>query len=207
MCDHSFVVFLAGKLGNSAASATTTLGSKTSKRGMTSYPLPCDESVMSPKAHGTCLKPVQKPLRWQVDWDTADRICCFNRHYAEHSGYWEGICIPLFHIGQPFHPFHSFSALYLPYTRSSSRFLPFLSVTAVTSPTYLLSCRLTTLLYGLGIAAFKAETDKGEEITFYDSVTGKPLFIAPRGRTMEEFKKESRSHGWPSFRDEEVMSC
>jgi hypothetical protein len=43
-----------------------------------------------------------------------------------------------------------------------------------------------------------------EEITFYDSVSGKPLFIAPRGRTFEEFKKESMSHGWPSFRDEEV---
>ena len=89
ICYHN----LSGKLGNSVTKApTTTLGSKASKRGMTSYPLPCDESVMSPKAHGTCLKPVQKPLRWQVDWDTADRICCFNRHYAEHSGYWEGMC-------------------------------------------------------------------------------------------------------------------
>ena len=58
---------------------------------------------------------------------------------------------------------------------------------------------------GIGIAAFAAEMDKGVSITFYDSVTGKPLFIAPRGRTMEEFKKESRSHGWPSFRDEEVV--
>jgi hypothetical protein len=35
-------------------------------------------------------------------------------------------------------------------------------------------------------------------------VTGKPLFIAPRGRTFEEFKAESISHGWPSFRDQEV---
>ena len=43
------------------------------------------------------------------------------------------------------------------------------------------------------------------ETTYYDSVTGKPLFIAPRGRTMEEFLAESKSHGWPSFRDEEVV--
>ncbi len=43
------------------------------------------------------------------------------------------------------------------------------------------------------------------ETTFYDSVTGKPLFIAPRGRTFSEFKSESLSHGWPSFRDEEVV--
>merc|ERR1712125_156004 len=43
------------------------------------------------------------------------------------------------------------------------------------------------------------------EITFYDSVTGKPLFIAPRGRTFDAFLQESRAHGWPSFRDEEVL--
>jgi hypothetical protein len=36
-------------------------------------------------------------------------------------------------------------------------------------------------------------------------VTGKPLFIAPRGRSFDEFVKESKAHGWPSFRDEEVV--
>ena len=41
--------------------------------------------------------------------------------------------------------------------------------------------------------------------TFYDSVTGKPLFEAPKGRTLEAFIEESRKHGWPSFRDEEVI--
>ena len=44
-----------------------------------------------------------------------------------------------------------------------------------------------------------------EPITFYDSVTGKPLFKAPIGRTMSGFLKESQDHGWPSFRDEEVV--
>ena len=38
-----------------------------------------------------------------------------------------------------------------------------------------------------------------------DSVTGKPLFIAPRGRSLDDFIRESRAHGWPSFRDEEVL--
>ena len=42
-------------------------------------------------------------------------------------------------------------------------------------------------------------------LTFYDTVTNKPLFKAPQGRTWEEFISESRSHGWPSFRDEEVL--
>ena len=42
---------------------------------------------------------------------------------------------------------------------------------------------------------------------FYDSVSGVPLFIAPRGRTFEDFVDESTSHGWPSFRDEEVSDA
>ena len=52
------------------------------------YPLVGEEALMSKKAHGTCDKPVQKDLRWNCDFETADRICCFNRHYAEYSGYW-----------------------------------------------------------------------------------------------------------------------
>ena len=87
---------------------------------------------------------MQENLRWGCDRKEADRICNFNRHYAERSGYWE-----------------------------------------------------TT--------SFIKEESKEEEITFYDSNTGKPLFIAPRGRTFDDFLKESSSHGWPSFRDEEVV--
>lgn len=55
----------------------------------TSYPIYIDDDVMKPKAHGTCPKPVMQNLRWGCDYGTADRISCFNRHYAEHSGYWE----------------------------------------------------------------------------------------------------------------------
>lgn len=114
------------------------------------YPAPCvmgDESIMSKKKHGTSNTPVQSNLRWDCDRDLADRICNFNRHYAEHSGYW---------------------------VKASSKLVE------------------------------DANKTNGE-ITFYDSNTGKPLFIAPRGRTMDQFLKESRNHGWPSFRDEEVV--
>jgi hypothetical protein len=51
-------------------------------------PLVAAEDVMSPKAHGTSEKPVMKELRWGCDYDTADRICNFNRHYAEYAGTW-----------------------------------------------------------------------------------------------------------------------
>ena len=102
-----------------------------------------EESLMSPKDHGTTQHPVQQYLRWDVSRETADRICSYNRHYAEQSGYWK-----------------------------TTQFL----------------------------------TMKGEtEITFYDSVSGKPLFVAPRGRSMRDFLRESEKHGWPSFRDEEVV--
>jgi peptide methionine sulfoxide reductase MsrB len=52
----------------------------------------------------------------------------------------------------------------------------------------------------------KTESAASGEITFYDTITGKPLFIAPRGRTFEEFVEESNTHGWPSFRDQEVVT-
>jgi hypothetical protein len=39
---------------------------------------------------------------------------------------------------------------------------------------------------------------------FYDSNTGRLLFTAPLGRTMDDFLIESKAHGWPSFRDHET---
>lgn len=59
------------------------------KKDITSpYPVIGDDSLMSPKNHGTCTRPVMNELRWNVNYAEADKICCFNRHYAEYSGYW-----------------------------------------------------------------------------------------------------------------------
>mmetsp|Transcript_52131 Transcript_52131/g.86454 ORF Transcript_52131/g.86454 Transcript_52131/m.86454 type:complete len:227 (-) Transcript_52131:168-848(-) len=104
-----------------------------------------DESLMSQKAHGTTESAVQPKLRWNVDRETADRICSFNRRFAEYAGYW-------------------------------------------TNTAFLEEARQTT-----------------REIVYYDSVSGKPLFVAPRGRSMTDFLVESNVHGWPSFRDQEVV--
>mmetsp|Transcript_13710 Transcript_13710/g.28731 ORF Transcript_13710/g.28731 Transcript_13710/m.28731 type:complete len:161 (+) Transcript_13710:144-626(+) len=103
-----------------------------------------DESIMSKKAHGTSAVPVQSNLRWGCDQKTASNICNYNRHYAEHSGYYEG------------------------------------------KPKFL------------------AEAKASSKIEFFDSNTGKLLFTAPIGRTMDDFLIESRAHGWPSFRDAET---
>ena len=112
----------------------------------TGYPIYGEESLMSGKAHGTSDKPVMDSLRWNCDWKKADQIVNFNRHWAEHAGYWEK----------------------------------------------------TTFL----------EEHKGNDeiVNFYDSVTGKPLFVWKKEiRSWESFVKESKKHGWPSFRDEEVV--
>ena len=49
------------------------------------------EEMMSDKktGHGTSTMPCQKNLRWDCDVETADRICNYNRHYAEYGGFWE----------------------------------------------------------------------------------------------------------------------
>mmetsp|Transcript_16298 Transcript_16298/g.41679 ORF Transcript_16298/g.41679 Transcript_16298/m.41679 type:complete len:207 (-) Transcript_16298:1574-2194(-) len=106
-------------------------------------PLVGNESLMAQKAHGTTATAVQEDLRWGCSRTEADKICSYNRHYAEYAGY---------------------------YTKTS----------------------------------FLKQADRTGPTTFYDSVTGLPLFTAPIGRTFEEFERESRKHGWPSFRDQEV---
>ena len=42
-------------------------------------------------------------------------------------------------------------------------------------------------------------------VTFYDSNSGRPLFVAPVDRSVDSFIEESKVHGWPSFRDNEVV--
>jgi hypothetical protein len=41
----------------------------------------------------------------------------------------------------------------------------------------------------------KEESEASGEITFFDTVTGKPLFVAPKGRSWASFVKESKAHG------------
>ena len=41
---------------------------------------------------------------------------------------------------------------------------------------------------------------------FYDASCGLPLFVVPRERTLADFKKETLTHGWPSFHDSEVIN-
>lgn len=135
-----YVAIIGGVIGSNAITSSI---ARAKTGGM--YPVTGDEGIMSAKAHGTSASPVQQKLRWKCDTRTADRICNYNRDYAEYSGYW-------------------------------------------TSET-----------------SFLKENDGSTPVTFYDSVTGVALFKAPVGRTWNEFVDESKVHGWPSFRDSEVV--
>ena len=42
-----------------------------------------DESIMSPKTHGTSETPVQESLRYEVSNKLADKITNYNRRFAE----------------------------------------------------------------------------------------------------------------------------
>lgn len=42
-------------------------------------PVMAEESIMAPKAHGSSEKAVMKDLKWDCDYNTADKICNFNR--------------------------------------------------------------------------------------------------------------------------------
>ena len=109
------------------------------------------DDIMSKKDHGTTAASVQEDLRYGVSRKLADKICSFNRVFAEMGGYFQG----------------------------SSTF-------------------------ETDVRNIVASTNG--PVTFYDSVSGKPLFKAPINRSVDDFIAESKVHGWPSFRDEEGES-
>ena len=84
-------------------------------------------------------------MLFEVTNKLSDKICNYNRHFAELGGYFES---------KPFE---------------------------------------------------EAVRNSSGPVTFYDSVSGKPLFQAPIGRSVDVFLAESKVHGWPSFRDDEVV--
>ena len=47
--------------------------------GKSKYPVLADENLMKKKSHGTCESAPMSELRWGVDPELVDRICCFNR--------------------------------------------------------------------------------------------------------------------------------
>ena len=51
----------------------------------------------------------------------------------------------------------------------------------------------------------KKEWEETGEVKFFDSVTGKQLFVAPRGRTFQEFIKQLRDPE-PVFENSEVAA-
>eukprot|EP00523_Entomoneis_sp_CCMP467_P016870 CAMPEP_0168782486 /NCGR_PEP_ID=MMETSP0725-20121227/9189_1 /TAXON_ID=265536 /ORGANISM="Amphiprora sp., Strain CCMP467" /LENGTH=223 /DNA_ID=CAMNT_0008832421 /DNA_START=162 /DNA_END=830 /DNA_ORIENTATION=- len=155
-------------------------------------PIVGSESIMSPKKHGTSDTPVQQNLRWNVNKRMANRICNYNRHFAEPAGYFtttrfmrnKGEDQDETDAPQPIETKRLSWATFFRRQPNSS-----------TQPTK----APTTKENG--------STTPRTPLTFYDSNTGKPLFriMQAGGRSWNEFVRESRHHGWPSFRDDEVI--
>jgi hypothetical protein len=53
------------------------------------YPVYGSREIMKKKKHGTSDKPVMKNLKFGCDYELADKICNFNRHFAENAGYFK----------------------------------------------------------------------------------------------------------------------
>lgn len=68
-------------------SSASAFGYKANEKGPLVYG---DDSIMKPKEHGTTSLPVQTDLRYGVSRKLADKICSFNRSFAENGGYFQG---------------------------------------------------------------------------------------------------------------------
>ena len=55
----------------------------------TNYPIIGEEEIMCQKMNGSCGDNNDVKLRWGGDKELSINICCFNRYYAEPSGYWK----------------------------------------------------------------------------------------------------------------------
>lgn len=83
-------LFYAARLAWPSSSSSPSFVVVEARRGTRCDP-PCvrgNERIMRQKEHGTSSVPVQTNLRWNCNAKIADRICNFNRHYAERSDYW-----------------------------------------------------------------------------------------------------------------------
>ena len=69
--------------------ADTSSAALASSEGNNSPIVMGDERLMAPKAHGTTEAEVQADLLYSVNRQLADKICSFNRRFAEPGGSWE----------------------------------------------------------------------------------------------------------------------
>ncbi|CAK8987370.1 unnamed protein product [Durusdinium trenchii] len=173
------------------------------------------EDIMSQKAHGTCVAAPKQPLRWNADYETADRISCFNRHYAEFAGSWESTGLPADIASQE----PGSAITFYDVVTGEGCYILCLAGPPPSHPPRHLPQPLALDLRGHRRASTVSGRHSGRRWTSAVGTTGpeprapdrgghhrKPLFVAPKGRSWEDFNQESQSHGWPSFRDEEVIT-
>lgn len=149
--------------------------------GQTLYlgkPAAGDEALMDKKDYGTCRHKPASDLRWKTDEKMVHEIGCWNRHYTAAT------------------------------TKKDLKFERFNSAGAAVPKNYWDKYMTGEYLdtYKQGTWLEDVETMRpGEQMVFYDSVTAKPVFVAPQGRTWHEFMEETKKNGKPSFRREEAV--
>ena len=62
------------------------------------YPIRGSEEIMKKKLHGSSDSPVQSNLKYGCDVALADRICNYNRRFAEHAGAFRNVHFDLFFV-------------------------------------------------------------------------------------------------------------
>lgn len=140
---------------------------------------------MRPKAYGTCQHKILKP-RWGCDEKLANFICCYNDELAEQKTDWLS------------------NKAYQKDIKEYATLFPGGIMHRIFSKWIQILVVIITVWTRINIARIGWRSKNTQPITYYDSVTGKPLFRAPVGRTWESWYDECQEYGWPSFRDQEI---
>ncbi|CAD7971708.1 unnamed protein product [Amoebophrya sp. A25] len=177
--------------------------------------------LMRPRTFGTCVgDPIDKtPLRWDCDAILAGGICCFNRYLAEPSDYWqrneefqkdiarrrqEEIMKSVISDDDDDVRKEKYQekAKGEQDVAADAHREQFKVVNRKSEDGVVVYDQLTTWLEQVQEQQKNAAADP---ITFYDTITSKPLFRAPVERSWDAWIAECEKYGWPSFRDEEVV--
>ena len=140
---------------------------------------------------GTSATPIQSNLRWGCDDKLANRICNYNRHWAESSGYFMSTSF-VKEAGKVVEE-ESDITFY-----DSNSGMPLFVAPKVRPMKVEINCWIDWVLVG-SIAVYISEL---KQTLCNDPL---PWSYIRQGRSFEDFVNESKKHGWPSFRDEEVV--
>lgn len=139
---------------------------------------------------GTCKMPVDQNLKWGVEPKEAGRLTCFNRHYVT---FWDQKNFK-----------RQLSRKQTSVTEDNGAQKP-RHYWDKSGPSGNSEALHTWKKFPEFIADAEEANVAGKPVVFYDSVSNKPVFVAPRGRDMAAFLQETKKNGKPMFTPDEVV--